>query len=376
MNKSKNSGMKHIHRVKKILACGGTREYHYVFRGGPKFWDTSMGFGSGEPEYYVAYADHMKAFLPKKPVDDRKATAGVIARYLASAHFTKLASRTQEDYRKYLDSFESEFGDDPIKMFEEAESVSEIREWKEKWGHSLKQYDYATSVITKLLNWAKTEDAAIAVHHHTNVARLYKSNRADIVWLPEEVKALLGVANEREARIVVAASEGGLAPQDLGVLKRHHVQRTPKGRRLFFKRKKNGNSTSIPVTPALAALIDSTPAGQEFLVVSLEGHRLTPERASQIVRDLKARANKLASRDPMATPIREELRLYDLRGTAATALLRADCSLNQIAVTMGWGLRHAANIIERYAALVPEVADEVLAKLDAANARSKSEGEQ
>jgi hypothetical protein len=38
---------------------------------------------------------------------------------------------------------------------------------------------------------------------------------------------------------------------------------------------------------------------------------------------------------------------------------------------MGWGLRHAANIIEKYAAIVPEVADEVLAKLTAARRESE-----
>jgi hypothetical protein len=73
--------------------------------------------------------------------------------------------------------------------------------------------------------------------------------------------------------------------------------------------------------------------------------------------------NAAAESDPKAITIRDELRLYDMRGTAATELLRAGCSLNEIAVTMGWGLRHAGNIIEKYAATVPEVADEVLAKL-------------
>ncbi|MFW2543817.1 hypothetical protein ACN2XU_14320 [Primorskyibacter sp. 2E107] len=53
-----------------------------------------------------------------------------------------------------------------------------------------------------------------------------------------------------------------------------------------------------------------------------------------------------------------------MRGTAATELLCAGCSLNEIAVTMGWGLRHAANIIEKYAAVVPEIADEGLDKLN------------
>ncbi|MEX1663601.1 tyrosine-type recombinase/integrase [Thioclava sp. 15-R06ZXC-3] len=171
--------------------------------------------------------------------------------------------------------------------------------------------------------------------------------------------------------IQIAASEGGLAPQDIGILTRDHVQNTPKGRRLLFKRLKSKKVTRIPVTPALAKLIDETPNEQKQLIVSLDGRRLQPERASGIVRDLKARANAAAATNTTLYHIRDELRLYDMRGTAATELLRAGCSLNEIAVTMGWGLRHAANIIEKYAAIVPEVADEVLAKLTAARRESE-----
>ncbi|MFW2543816.1 hypothetical protein ACN2XU_14315 [Primorskyibacter sp. 2E107] len=43
------------------------------------------------------------------------------------------------------------------------------------------------------------------------------------------------------------------------------------------------NPVSIPVTPTLGRLMDETPAIQEYLVVSLEGRKLTPERASGIV---------------------------------------------------------------------------------------------
>ncbi|MEY8841014.1 hypothetical protein AB9K41_18460, partial [Cribrihabitans sp. XS_ASV171] len=137
--------------------------------------------------------------------------------------------------------------------------------------HSPKQYDYATSVVTRLLNWAKDEDASIRNHHHVNVARLHKSDRSDIVWLPDELRALQVVANDREACVVIAASEGGLRHQDIGILKREHVQKTPRGRRLYFRRMKTGKPVSIPVTPALGRLIDETPASQEYLVVSLQG---------------------------------------------------------------------------------------------------------
>ncbi|MEH6644744.1 site-specific integrase [Sulfitobacter sp.] len=204
----------------------------------------------------------------------------------------------QSDYDKYLHSYEPEFGTDPIKLFEEKEALSEIREWKEQWAHSPKQYDYATSVITRFLNWARDGGAAIVTHHHMNVARMYRSDRSEIIWLPEELDALLSVANEREGRVAIAASEGGLTPQDIGILKREHVQKTPNGRRLFFKRTKSGKPVSIPVTPALGKLIDATPRHQEFLIVSLGGHPLKPERASGIIRELKQRANKLAARGP------------------------------------------------------------------------------
>ena len=373
MAKSKKAkSLKGVHRVKKRLAGGGVREYHYAFRGGPKFWSSDSDVDEGGPEYALAFASVLRGRELLVRNVGRNTTRAVVERYLRSAHFVNLGQRTQDDYKKYISAFDQEFGEDPIAIFEEKEAVAEVREWKNRWAHSPKQYDYATSVVTRLLNWAMSEDASIRVYHHVNIARLYRSNRSDIVWLPEELRALRAVANDREKRVVIAASEGGLTPQDIGVLRKEHVQETPKGRRLFFRRTKTGKTVSIPATPALSDLNDTTPVGQEYLVVSLEGHKLTSERASGIFRDLKARANKAAAEDASLVHVREELRLSDLRGTVATELLRVGCSLNEIAVTMGWGLRHAANIIEKYAAVAPEVADEVLDKL---NAQRKLRGE-
>ncbi|SFT91161.1 tyrosine-type recombinase/integrase [Sedimentitalea nanhaiensis] len=191
--------------------------------------------------------------------------------------------------------------------------------------------------------------------------KLYKSNRAELIWSPEEVQALLDAARPKEARVIIAASEGGLSPQDIGILKLRHVQATPRGRRLFLRRTKTGNPISLPVTPALGALIDTVPSGQEWIVTSRTGKRLTSLRASQIIREVKLRHNARARLDADMMPIRDELHPYDLRGTAATALLRAGCSLKEIAVTMGWGLRHAGPVIERYVALVPEVLVKLMA---------------
>ena len=61
-----------------------------------------------------------------------------------------------------------------------------------------------------------------------------------------------------------------------------------------------------------------------------------------------------------------DLRLYDARGTAATRLLLEGLSLLQIAGCMGWSLRTAAAMIERYAQVSPRKTDDVLTLLSAA----------
>lgn len=362
VSNSKKTRIAGVHRVKKKLSCGGLRTYHYVFRGGPKFWSDVCDYDEADPQYVLDYQAALTGTRVKSKISG-EATTYYIDRYRSSAEYKRLKPRTQSDYEKYLKSFEEEFGVDPIKMFEEMEAVGQIREWRSKWSHSPKQYDYAGSVITTFLTWCVEADSAITVHYHKDQKKLYSSNRSQIIWLPSEIEMLLNEARPQEVPIVIAFSEGGLAPQDVGFLKREHVQMTPKGRRLYFRRQKTENAVGLPVTEALGLLIDNLPEDQELLVTSLTGGPLKALRASQVIRDIKVRHNAKVDAGLLPIRIRDELRPYDMRGTAATALLRAGCSLNEIAVTMGWGLRHASNVIERYAALVPEVTDEVHKKL-------------
>lgn len=67
--------------------------------------------------------------------------------------------------------------------------------------------------------------------------------------------------------------------------------------------------------------------------------------------------------------IRKELRLYDARGTAATRLLEAGADLKEIATHMGWSLKHAAEVIERYVALSADMSDSLAEKLKTAEKR-------
>ena len=157
------------------------------------------------------------------------------------------------------------------------------------------------------------------------------------------------MAPEWVRRILAVAVETGLRPGDLIKLGLQHVEATPAGRRIKMRTAKRGRVASIPVTPNMAAILDATPRDRLTILTSHRGLPLTEHRASEGVRQWRDKAG-----------LSTELRLQDARGTAATRLLRAGCTLNQIAAHMGWSLRHAANVIERYASVAPEDADNVL----------------
>lgn len=212
--------------------------------------------------------------------------------------------------------------------------------------------------MSVILNWAR-DAGKIQEHHCDRLKKLYSSDRSEIVWTPTDIEAFNKKAPGWVRRILGVALETGLRPGDLIQLTRNHIEDTPHGRRLKVRTNKRGRIASIPVTPNLALILNETPRDQILILTSANGKPLTEHRASEGVRQWRDKAG--------LTPdvLGYDLRLNDARGTAATRLLRADLSLNQIAAHMGWSLRHAANVIERYAAVSPDESDDVLIKLAA-----------
>jgi integrase len=159
------------------------------------------------------------------------------------------------------------------------------------------------------------------------------------------------------SRIVVAAIETGLRPGDLQILCRNDIEKT-KGDHdrivLRTKKSRQGKYASIPVTRRLAALIAELPADQERIIVASDGQNF--DNSDSMGRAVSKWRDMLG--------IRKELRLYDARGTAVTRLVRAGCSLAELAVHMGWSFQDAAMMLEKYAALDPDMADGILEKVE------------
>ncbi|WP_375263463.1 tyrosine-type recombinase/integrase [Palleronia sp.] len=137
------------------------------------------------------------------------------------------------------------------------------------------------------------------------------------------------------SRILTVAVETGLRPGDLQTLSRNDIEpsKGEHGRIVLRTKKSRGrNYASVPVTPRMAALLAVLPADQERILLSGDGKPF--ENSDSMERAISHWRSELG--------IRLELRLYDARGTAVTRLVRAGCTLSELATHIGWSFQHAA----------------------------------
>lgn len=339
-----------VHRVKARLA-GGEVVYYFSLRGrkGTGVYRSPDRLPRTR-EFFDAYAEAMDAAKPKSSSYE---TSQLIDDYISSIKFTRLRKRTQDDYRLWIARFRDEFGVDPAAMFEEWESLGEVNDWRSSWKHSPKQYDYAGTVVTILLNWGVKEGKLR--RHHCCFDKVYKADRAHITWQPAFIEKFLSVAPENMARVLIAATETGLRPADLVQLRRFNVERLDSGnRRLRIPTKKRGSFAHIPVTTKMNKVINSMLEGQEYILTNPSGKPWTERYVSQRLSHWKNHAGLTEE------ALGYSLHMHDCRGTATTKLLEAGADAFQLATVFGWNLRCATQMIEIYAVVGGDKTDKIL----------------
>lgn len=343
---------KGVHRVKRSVK-GGIRFHFYAWRGGPSFWIDTLKFLT-DPKFFISFAKVVKKrepaeYMAYQMIDD----------FLASASMPK-AQRSKDDLKKWALRFQKEFHEDSAAIFEERASRGEVNAWRSQWKHSPKQHDAAGTHAVWILNWA-VEDGHIKEHFCHRLPRLYEPDRSLIVWTPKDRKSVEEKAPKWVSRMLEVACETGLRASDLVKIDlEKHVEVAGGIRRLRVMTAKRKRVAYIPVTARLAELIDQTPQGQQFLLVSDTGRPLTARWASNKITEWRRTAKVPHTEDG------REKKLNDTRGTAATRLLNAGLTLAEIATYMGWSVRYAANVFEHYARVSPSESEAVLAKLEAA----------
>ena len=300
--------MKGVHRVAKRLATGERIEYHYAWRGGPRFWDTRSGSRVGSMEYIDSYREVIAAHAVRPTA--KGTFQEVIDKFIASSTFRNMGERTRKDHIKRIvhsQGIEATFGAAPIAAFEDKRIRQQAYEWRDRFSKGTGDNMMAT--LQRIVSYGY-EVGCLGEHHLLRIKKQNKTNRAAVIWLPDEIELFTSSAPTYIGRILDVAVETGLRPADINRLSREHFEiRSDGSGRILLRTNKSNRSkfASVPITTRMMAILNSLPADQNRIIVGERGEPFTDS----------AKLGQLVSRWRNQLGIRRELRLNTARAKRA-----------------------------------------------------------
>jgi integrase len=307
---------------------------------------------TGTKEFRAAYRNAIAGMpagpAPKAVVPKAATMQTVVDQYLDSQKFAKLAERTQRDYRKHAKAITVQFGDLSLDVFI-AEFEDKLRgrfvKWRDKLAKaSERQADYAWSVLSAILSWAKKMgEIKVNPCRGADVEKLYDGNRSDKTWNDDWVTAFYEVASDELALAMALALWTGQRQGDLLNL----VWDAYDGKVIRLRQGKGGINVTIPVgAPLKLALDHAAKARKKFqepserVLVNQDGLPWTEDGFRVMWGKTCWKAKVPNSRHGGVT-------FHDLRGTAVTRLFIVGCNEGEIATITGHTLAKVRSILDK-----------------------------
>lgn len=332
--------LKGLNSRRKKLADGTFKTYWYAWKGGPRIEGEP-----GSPEFMAAFhaAATAKVALPSGLLKS------VIMRFEDSAEFGNLAARTKTDYLKHLDAVERDFGTFPIEGLKNRRARVIFSEWKDRLAKkSLRQADYAWTVLARCLSWALKRGLTEG-NPLERGGRLYRASRAENVWTDDEEAQLLSVASPQLRLAFTLAIWTGQRQGDLLRLPWSAYD----GAKIRLRQSKGKVRVVIPVAGPLKLLLDAERRRSPLILTQRDGKPWTENGFQSSWRKAVKRAGI------------EGRTFHDIRGTAVTRLALAECTEAEIATLTGHSLKDVRSILDaNYLHRDPKLAESAIHKLE------------
>src|SRR5215472_10458226 len=181
----KDIGVKGLNRVRKRLADGRVKTYHYAWKGGPP-----LPGKPGSPEFVNTY----NQAVAQRRAPPQGVLLSVLRAFQQSQDFLGLADRTRVDYIVKIRLIEKKFGDFPLTALTDRRSRGVFMAWRDHLAtSSRRQADYAWVVLARVLSWAHDRGLVMA-NPCEKGGRLYHGSRADKIWTAEDEAAFFARA--------------------------------------------------------------------------------------------------------------------------------------------------------------------------------------
>lgn len=211
--------------------------------------------------------------------------------------------------------------------------------------------------LSAVFNWA-VNNGEIARNPIAGFPRIYKANRAEIIWEPHHLSTFLQFADPEVSWAVRLAAATGIRKNDLIALPWTAVREQT----IAFQTGKSGRKRTavIALTDEVRAVLADIPRRAVTVLTNSDGR---PWKAPANGLDSGVRRARMAALAHVqktdgaaATTGLGGLTFHDLRGTAATHRVLAGISPEDVATELGWEVERVNEIIRRY------VSDEAMAR--------------
>lgn len=308
---------------------------HRVRSKGKDYWYYGRGKGStrlfakpGSHEFVQEIADAKKTGIGSPA----GTMAWMVEQYRSSPYFLRLKPSSKKLWMRWIDRIKSHFGTLSIKQFDRKEIRQPIRKWRDQWSRTPRTADIGMQVLSRINAFA-CEGGFLTFNHAQNFEALYKSNRADIIWIEQDFVLFEITCSDELSWVVRLGSLTGLRRADLVALEWTDIC----DGFIQLTTAKNSRDAMIPIYPELQELLDRIPRRANTVLTNTRNKPWTIDGLSSSFYGARKKSG-----------IRKNLHIHDLRGTAATKFFAINVELSDIAQILAWEEKSVRSIIKKY----------------------------
>jgi len=232
----------------KELADGTSKTYWYAWKGGPR-----IDAEPGTPEFMRLYNEAVASYKKKSA----ETFSSLIDYFKDCSEYKDLGEKSKRAYDGYLKLIEAKFGSMPIGALEDKRVRGDFKEFRDSFSDTPRKADYVWTTIARVLSVAK-DRGKIAVNVCERGGRLYESDRSEIVWTADDIRAFCGVASlELQAALLLALWTGQRQGDLLRLTWKDYDGTYIRMRQSKGRGRKGRRRVTIPVGPPLKAALDA-----------------------------------------------------------------------------------------------------------------------
>ena len=169
-----------INIVSAQLASGEVKTYYYHRASG-----TRLAGAPGSHEFLVSLAAAEQSHRQRTA----GTLAGLIREFEGTKQWRRLAKARKRNTGASFRFWDAEYGTCPYRALEDKKFRAEIIKWHDSFSEAKpREADNRVAILARILSWA-AKDGPLLINVVDGFERAYRSDRSEIIWLPEHIEA-------------------------------------------------------------------------------------------------------------------------------------------------------------------------------------------